>query len=106
MRNEWVVFVLCKLNFNKVTTFQYVCCNVIAKIEEEKKTAETVKEKVETTDSTMQDEKEDKKSPSKRDHHSRKDHSLKIKLPSPEKRKRRLRESRDETSEVTKIIEG
>lgn len=89
---------------------EYTCPKCQAKIEEEKKTAETVKEKVETTDSATQDEKEDKKSPSKRDHHSRKDHSLKIKLPSPEKRKRRLRESRDETSEDSgskrKALEG
>lgn len=79
---------------------EYTCPKCRAKIEEETKkgqslTDPTVKENNESASSTEQGE----KSPSKRHHHSRKDHSLKIKLPSPEKRKRRLRRSRDEIFE-------
>ena len=82
-------------------TFQLLL-HTVAKIEEEKKkgkplTDPPVKENDESAGSTEQGE----KSPSKRYHPSRKDHSLKIKLPSPEKRKRRLRQSRDEIFEVT-----
>ena len=96
------LFVANTVKLKLIVTFQLLKLHTAAKIEEETKkgqslTDPTVKENNESASSTEQGE----KSPSKRHHHSRKDHSLKIKLPSPEKRKRRLRRSRDEIFEVT-----
>ena len=83
----------------------------LAKIEEEKSkdvgpiTETTAKQKEENTSSSKHGETKDRKSPTKHDHHSKREHALKIKLPTEkhETRKRRHsshRQSREETTQV------
>lgn len=89
---------------------EYICPKCQAKIEEEKSkdigptTETTAKEKEENTSSSKHGETKDRKSPTKHDHHSKREHALKIKLPTEkhETRKRRHsshRQSREETTQ-------